>query len=553
MHSLPPTRRSDLCLALALLLTTVSSHADDPPSTESFTAGTTRAEHRLEGTLSISAEGLDVIEHNRVPFYPAIEGDLPAISVELASDGEYVVPLNRGYRVTDHPAFDIFVSPGRAWRDGDTDVASLPFTLIARGVGCTHNGLFRFEYSPSGIDAAEVLVNQETCHFAKFDLWGDIDATFEPSSGATRDEAVARYRAERANRVPTRDFSALETLGVDTDMLLGGLPKDHQLTTAGAFYDGIHYSLGCRTRSGPYPYCEHMLMTSFSTAKTAFPPVVLMRLTEAQGRDVFAERVADYLYTSRSPGAWDDVTFDHLVDMTSGNFVDPSPLADPGPGNFYMDLDRAGKLAAALSWPNGASAGTQFVYQTGDTFALVAALDEYLARHGLGRDAFDYLVREVLQPIGTAPEVQHSRRTQDNGSINSGTAFGGMGMFWDADSIVKVARFLSVDAGRIGDRQVLDADQLAQTLQRHPTNHGIDMKFFGFWYNNGTWAYPATRLGVEYACDVWVPFMSGLSGVRVFMAPNDATFYYFNDVQAFPYLEQSRALEGFAPYCGADG
>ena len=549
MNRLTPIRRFDLYCLFIVSAMTSSTLADDLPSTDAFAPGATSATHRLDGTVTISAQDLNVIEHNRVPFYPRIEGDLPTISVELASDGEYVVPLNRGYRVTNHPAFDIFVSPGRSWREDDTDVASLPFTLIARGVGCTHNGLFRLEYSTAGIRNARVLVNQETCHFAKFDLWGEVDATFDPASRAPRHGAVERYRAERANHVPTRSFAELEKLGVDTELLLTGLPKDHNLTTAGAFFDGIHYSLGCSTRSGGYPYCEHMLMTSFSTAKTAFPPVVLMRLSQAQGRDVFAERVSDYLDTSKSPGDWDDVTFDNLVDMTSGNYADPSPLADPGPGNFYMDVDRAGKLGAALSWPNGAPAGSRFVYQTADTFALVASLDRYLARHGIGRDAFDYLVHEVLEPIGTAPEVHHSRRTKDNGRTNSGTAFGGMGMFWDADSMVKLARFLTVDGGRIGDRPVLDQDQLAQTLQRHPTEHGIDMQFFGFWYNNGTWAYPATRLGVDYACDVWVPFMSGLSGVRVFMAPNDATFYYFNDVQAFPYAEQAKALEGFAPYC----
>ena len=291
-------------------------------------------------------------------------------------------------------------------------------------------------------------------------------------------------------------------------------------------------------------------MTSFSTAKTSFPPVVMMRLAAAHDRGVFDARVANYLDTSEAPGDWENVTFDHLVDMTSGNFVNPSPLADTGPGNFYADLDRDGKLAAALSWPNGAPAGSQFVYQTADTFMLVAALDAYLERHDLGTDAFDYLVREVLEPLQTAPETRHSRRTRDEGIYNSGTAFGGMGMFWDRDAIVKMAKFLGADRGRIDGRQILDAEQLARTVQRHPTDHGIDMKFFGFWYNNGTWAYPATRLGVDYACDVWVPFMSGLSGVRVFIAPNDAIFYYFNDVQAFPYQEASVALEGFGSYCG---
>ena len=167
------------------------------------------------------------------------------------------------------------------------------------------------------------------------------------------------YADERANRIPTRPFTDLiSKYGIDIDHLMTGLPTDHNLTTAGMLIDGIHYTDGCTTRSGPYPHCEYMLLTSFSTAKTAFPAVVLMALANEVGLDVYRSRIIDYLpEAAEAPGTWETVTFDHVGDMTSGNYTNPSPLADAGPGDFYADLDRAGKLAAAFSWPNGSPPG----------------------------------------------------------------------------------------------------------------------------------------------------------------------------------------------------
>ena len=112
---------------------------------------------------------------------------------------------------------------------------------------------------------------------------------------------------------------------------------------------------------------------------------------------------------------------------------------------------------------------TRFVYQTADTFILVNALDAYLQRHSStgslpGRrfvDSYDYLVEKVLKPLNIAPEVHSTRRTRDANQINSGTAFGGMGMWWTADAMLKIAKLLSIDGGRIDGAQVLEPSVVA--------------------------------------------------------------------------------------------
>jgi len=47
--------------------------------------------------------------------------------------------------------------------------------------------------------------------------------------------------------------------------------------------------------------------------------------------------------------------------------------------------------------------------------------------------------------------------------------------------------------------------------------------------------------------------MTGLSGVRIAMLPNDTLFYYFNDAQAFPTAPSVRALSVVGGLCADAG
>ena len=75
------------------------------------------------------------------------------------------------------------------------------------------------------------------------------------------------------------------------------------------------------------------------------------------------------------------------------------------------------------------------------------------------------------------------------------------------------------------------------------------MNFLGYYYNNGTWAFPARLLGEHFPCEPWVTTMSGLSGIRVIMMPNGLIFYYFNDAEAFPLAGQTEAANQVRPFC----
>src|SRR5262249_35038091 len=143
-----------------------------------------------------------------------------------------------------------------------------------------------------------------------------------------------------------------------------------------------------------------------------------------------------------------------------------------------------------------------------------------------------------LIPLEVAPDMLSTRRTREHDVNNSGTALGGMGLWWTGDSVVKVARLMAIDGGKINGKQVLEPHALAAAMQRDPNDRGIATNFYGNYYNNGTWAFPLKLFpNNRFPCDAWMPFMTGLSGVRVAMMPNGFIFYYFDDSQSFPMLE----------------
>ena len=505
----------------------------------------------LQGELEVRLFGLNIEELQRVNFMPTVPGTLPTLSTSITTVGMDLVPLDRGYRVTEHPYFDYFVSPGKVWVGTDgRNYGSLPFTLVHRWVNCAYNGVVDFAYAEGETSDGKVYINQETCHFLKFNTSGSVQLRYTPRRLESEAEVEA-FIAEKQRRLSVQPLTAFtERFGVDANRFLEGLPDGDDLTIAGIYYEGAHYSTACRTRGDDYPHCDHMLFTSFSTAKSAYPSVVLMHLAQQYGLDIYQTRVAELLPEAESsPGEWTAVTFNHLTDMSTGNYNIDLPLADPTPGNFYGLTDTATKLRDALSWKNTRSPGIRFNYQTADTFILAVALDRHLQKIEAGSDSFEYLVDNVYRPLGLSPEVMHTRRTRDDGNNNSGTAFGGMGMFWDRDSIVRLARFLSLEGGKVGDDQLLHPQALAATLFRNNRDLGLNTRMFGNRYNNGMWGAPAHLLHDSLAdCPTFVPNMSGLSGVKVFLMPNGLIFYYFNDTQQFP-MDSIAVANEVKPFC----
>ena len=93
--------------------------------------------------------------------------------------------------------------------------------------------------------------------------------------------------------------------------------------------NGVNYLGDCSTRFGTYPYCESMRATSYSTAKSAFVSVALLRLAQKYGLEVTTLLIKDYVTEyATGPGDWEDVTFNNTLDMSTGNYVSTGFVTD---------------------------------------------------------------------------------------------------------------------------------------------------------------------------------------------------------------------------------
>jgi hypothetical protein len=227
---------------------------------------------------------------------------LPPFSFEFVQDGGYLIPAQQGLVYTGHPVWNYIVGPGRVWKQSDDSGysrASFPFALVERNQNCVHNGAMTFLFSNSrtpNVSKVRYQITQETCGYSKFNLWGQVSATYSPHTVANAAALKAEHAEEIANRLPTRPLSALTTDFPGSGINPAALVSDHRypadITFYGLLVNGVNYVSGCQTRFGEYAFCSEMRVPSYSTAKSAFNSVAMMRLGQLYGSGCTASRFA---------------------------------------------------------------------------------------------------------------------------------------------------------------------------------------------------------------------------------------------------------------------
>jgi CubicO group peptidase (beta-lactamase class C family) len=150
----------------------------------------------------------------------------------------------------------------------------------------------------------------------------------------------------------------------------------------------------------------------------------------------------------------------------------------------------------------------------------------------------------VYRPIGLEPDSFTTLRTWERGGANNGTAFGGYGMLLTPQGTARLGRFL-MEGGQIAGEQVLEPSRLRDMMFENPADRGAPMDY-GLWhYNNGMWGYPLDAWG----CDGVVPFLFGVSGVTVALAPNGVVYFAYNDTYEQPVTTVLDVIDAIAPLC----
>jgi len=478
---------------------------------------------------------------------------------DFVQDGDVLLPVRRGYIVTNHPHWDFVLEPGRVWNEpGDHGYsrAALPFALVQKNMNCTHYGVLTFLFKSGGaISDAAMQASSETCQYLKLDMWGLLDARYSPHPVADRDAVIAAYRQNHARRLPERPIAQLakDYPGIDPSGLAIG--EANARTLYGLVVDGVNYVSSCPTRHGDYSYCDVLPFPSYSTAKSAEAALALMAVEyKHPGAEKLAVQDFAQAPACKSPD-WAGVTLRNLIDMTTGHYDSTAYMADedaPQVQGFFSATTEQEKVVFGCgAYPRDAAPGTTWVYHTSDTFLLGDALNRYLRSQPgkQGADIFrDVVDAEIYKPLRLSATAQATRRTADDAR----QPFFGYGLQFNRDDVARLAMFIGQDRGKIDGRQVLAPGLLDLALQRVDGQRGsVVTSYPDFRYQLGFWARDVASVA-GCTSPTWVPFMSGFGGISVVMYPNGVVYYNVSDsgsAAAFDWSPSAPVARAIRDYC----
>jgi len=481
----------------------------------------------------------------------------PTFDFGFAQVDGRLVPVERGIVAGDGERWDWIVGPGKVWQqgdDGDWSRASVPFALIEKNANCMHHGVLTFRYrGETEVSRVAYQVSQETCRYFQFNAWGAARATRTADTSIDRAAIGAAYRREVARRLPVKPIEHLRKDHPGLDPASFGSAEEiapRDMTVYGVLIRGVHYSGGCETRHGRYPYCDEMPLPSYSLAKTVMAGSALMR-AEALHPGVRRLLVTDYVPECRDAGGWDGVTFENLLDMATGRYDSADTDADENVANtsrFFLSTTHAEKIRIACTvYPRKDPPGKRWVYHTSDTYILGGALSAWWRKEkGPEADFFrDLLVEPVYRRLGLSPEIATSRRTPDDAA----QPFSGWGLVLRRDDIVKLGGFLAIGDGKLGKDTLLDPQMVRASLQRDETDTGLPARDGSFRYNDGVYAWNiAEYLGCRKPA--WIPFMAGYGGIVVAMLPSGIVYYYVSDGGEFRWARAAAEASRLRSICG---
>ena len=406
----------------------------------------------------------------------------PALTLELFSDGDVLVPVQRGSMMRESGSsataaarhsvasyWRVIPQFGRVWRepgDGGWSRAALPLMLVNDTENHAHQGVAMFRYRGKRVSALQFQFTQQTAPYLLHQhnvFWGS--ASLERTASTLKDIEAARAAARRelADRVPAKPWTDLERQFAPGTLEGFGAPLLPRWQVINALvYRGTLYYQNSNTAHGPYPYPLEMRFGVRSVMKSIAAPLAILRLAEVYGPYVLDLHIGDYV-DGLDP-KFSRIRFIDAANMSSGFGGTGSFRTHPNnPFDGYLDADydawyTAGSTNEKLALisrnlkPYPWAPGTVMRYRDQDYFLLGLALDRFLKSvRGPDADLWDLLTNEVFAPIGIhhAPAV----RTRE-GADRDGVVWANAGYYPSLDDLAKIALLLQNEGAHQG-RQIL--------------------------------------------------------------------------------------------------
>lgn len=516
------------------------------------------AQHEFEGRLSSPTKKMDGFDVDK-DYYQLVANTkninyFPAFDVALVQDGDVLIPVHRGPIPGVHPKWEFVFSPGAVWSQaGDLDWsrAALPFALQEKNSNCIHNGLMTFMYKGNGkISKMAWQIGSQTCSYFKVDMWGISDVKYAPVSLANAVTIKMNWQQEQRNKLPIKPIGELEKNYLGADASNFGSVKEIQpknMTVYGHYDKETLYRGGCDTHYGPYPYCDNMVVPSYSLAKTIVGTIGLLRLEKLYSGASQA-LISDLVPACRD-SKWDGVTMLDALDMSTGNYATKAygidEMSDAMSPLFTEETHKKRIDVMCEAFPHKSAPGEEWAYHTSDTYILGTAMQAYW-RKQTGRKNADFYT-DLLVPmwtdLGLSPEAKTTRRTYDKAR----QPFTGFGLTLQQDDMIKLGQFLQM-GGKVKGEPMLDEVLLSESMQNNPEKRGHKAVIDRQRYQHGLWAWNA---GPDLGCkgELWIPSMVGFGGVVVAMFPNGHTYQHTSDGGIFKWKNAAIGANEIKPMC----
>ncbi|GEM_PF-830940 len=484
--------------------------------------------------------GYNVIIDSR-KIYQDNHKNIPKFEIEISSLDGKVYPKNTKIIETNHLFWNIQFGVGSSKLEisSSNTLITLPFSLIHKSANCIHNGIGVFSISNDNqISNIIFEIASETCAYYKFDYVGLYSANFQftnalPNLSNNSDKNIISIE-NLYKRYNLTNKSFLNSDYIDPS----------NVTMFGLIDSNNHYVSSCMTRLGNYPFCDQILLPSYSLAKS-IAGTFSLSLLESQYGSISNLYVSD-LVPECYGRKWKNVTLNNLSDMSTGQYFnsihdfDESSVASSEV--IFMFEEHKDKIKKACSaFPKKTKPGTRFVYHTSDTYILGLALNNYLQSNSNRKDYFNDVLIPFLESNNLSQTSQSVLATNDN--IKQ--SYTGWGMFFLRSDLDRLATIIH----NIKNNSSTQLTYLYDALNPNDNNSLLAIPSVNIYYNNGFWSRKFDKNIFNCSEDVWIPFMSGFGGITFAFFPNGMSYYYFSDGYEFAWESAIFSSHSIKPFC----